>query len=134
VAKAQARLAACVAAQSGVTSVSQQDSYVYAQFSHPGGVDDVEFLFLEGDTVVQLRASSRASPLLAAIDAAGAGRARLTSRFESIRLALGWEVVPVLRNRQSSVLGLGETPFDTFGPPPPTGASLQELLGLTGDM
>ena len=37
------------------------------------------------------------------------------ARLETLRVRLGWEKLPVLRNRQR-VLGAVESPFDNFGP------------------
>eukprot|EP00435_Cladocopium_sp_Y103_P002433 s1842_g1.t1 len=37
------------------------------------------------------------------------------SCFEEIRQSLGWDVVPVVRNRQRALF-FGESPFDNFGP------------------
>lgn len=38
---------------------------------------------------------------------------RCLLRFERQRKELGWEIVPVLRNRQSLFGGIIESPFDT---------------------
>jgi hypothetical protein len=37
------------------------------------------------------------------------------NRMEKMRIALGWEKVPVLRNRKRALVFF-ESPFDTFGP------------------
>lgn len=55
-------------------------------------VDDAEFYFTPNDTLVQFRASRRGETP----SDLGANRRRL----EKIRIALGWEKVPVLRNRR----------------------------------
>lgn len=48
--------------------------------------------------------------------------------LEELRMQLGWEVVPILRNRQRFLL-FGESPFDSFGPvPPPTPDYSKDLL------
>jgi hypothetical protein len=49
--------------------------------------------------------------------------------LEDLRMQLGFEVVPILRNRQS-LFFFGESPFDSFGPvPPPTPDYSRDLLG-----
>eukprot|EP00850_Spirogloea_muscicola_P016200 SM000130S27087 [mRNA] locus=s130:55602:56304:- [translate_table: standard] len=107
--------------------------YVYATFGDDGGgsaaVDDVEFLFSDpsADATVNLRASSR-----------GPGRSdggRNARRLEELRAALGWEQVPVLRNRTRRLFFI-ESPWDTFGPEPPLGGvdySSEELAAAPGD-
>lgn len=70
---------------------------------------------------VQLRSSSR----LPSLPDGGRNKRRL----EAIRTALGWEEVPVLRNR-SRALVFVESPWDSFGPVPPTDA---DMLGLDAD-
>jgi hypothetical protein len=67
---------------------------------------------------IELRAAARR----AALPDGG----RLERRFEDIRSLCGFEVVPVLRNRQR-LLGVIESPWDTFGPTPPT--DVEMLLG-----
>jgi hypothetical protein len=49
--------------------------------------------------------------------------------LEDLRMQLGFEVVPILRNRQR-LFFFGESPFDSFGPvPPPTPDYSRDLLG-----
>eukprot|EP00877_Chromochloris_zofingiensis_P007600 jgi/Chrzof1/3093/Cz12g11140.t1 len=99
----------------------QQAGYIRAVFRGMGGADDVEFLLADDDNTVQLRSSSR----LPSLPDGGRNKRRL----EAIRTALGWEEVPVLRNR-SRALVFVESPWDSFGPVPPTDA---DMLGLDAD-
>ncbi|CAK9069798.1 Hypothetical protein SCF082_LOCUS34868, partial [Durusdinium trenchii] len=68
--------------------------------------DDVEWYFTPDDLIVQFRAERRSG-------AADFGLNR--RRLEEIRQALGWDLVPVVRNRQRALF-FGESPFDNFGP------------------
>ena len=70
-------------------------------------LDDAEFFFAPGDSLVQFRSARRGD---AALDF-GANRRRL----EKARIALGWEKVPVLRNRRRALVVV-ESPLDSFGP------------------
>eukprot|EP00850_Spirogloea_muscicola_P012699 SM000083S22746 [mRNA] locus=s83:186109:190246:- [translate_table: standard] len=129
--EARAALAAALRAAGGAVR-EEGDRYVYATFGDSGGgaaVDDVEFLFSDpsADATVNLRASSR-----------GPGRSdggRNARRLEELRAALGWEQVPVLRNRTRRLFFI-ESPWDTFGPEPPLGGvdySSEELAAAQGD-
>eukprot|EP00904_Undaria_pinnatifida_P006759 jgi/Undpi1/3212/HiC_scaffold_15.g06586.m1 len=69
-------------------------------------VDDVEFYFTPGDALVQFRCARRRG-----VTDLGAGR----KRMDSIRLALKFEPIPVLRNRRRAFV-FGESPLDSFGP------------------
>jgi len=98
----------------GGTIVTAQDAYIYATFADRSGEvqDDVEVYVSEADASVVLRAASRTNRF-------GAG-GRNARRFELIRTRLGWDQVPILRNRRRKLL-LFESPWDDFGPtPPPT--------------
>lgn len=66
-------------------------------------------------TQVQLRAVARQR----AVPDLG----RNWQRLEALRIALGWQPVPILRARTRAVVVM-ESPFDRFGPPPPPGAQL----------
>lgn len=61
-------------------------------------------------TQVEIRSASRLPNL------PDGGRQR--KRLEAIRLSLGWEQVPILRNRRRTLVVI-ESPWDTFGPTPP---------------
>lgn len=83
---------------------------------------------------VELRAAARSAPALnlsSALDAFAAP-ARLAGRFERLRRQLGWDITPVLRNRTSGLFGIMETPWDSFGPPPPIGSDTRQLLEAMG--
>lgn len=69
-------------------------------------VDDLEWYFTPGDTIVQFRAERRTRR-----PDFGENRRRL----EQIRASLGWDVLPVLRNRQRALFFF-ESPLDNFGP------------------
>jgi hypothetical protein len=76
-------------------------------------------------TQVEIRSASR----LASAPDGG----RQERRLESIRAALGWEQVPIIRNR-SRLFGVIESPFDTFGPTPPAGLDPGTIeLGVGSD-
>ncbi|KAG2453936.1 hypothetical protein HYH02_002139 [Chlamydomonas schloesseri] len=99
-----------------VQEVTDGDRYGYVYATFQGGplqgVDDVEFLLPDGDTTVVLRSSARAQGL--------PDLGRNERRLEQLRRRLGWEPVPILRNRQRALLFV-ESPWDSFGPVPPTG-------------
>lgn len=58
----------------------------------------------------------------------GFNRDQPSQVLEDLRMQLGWEVVPILRNRQRLFL-FGESPFDSFGPvPPPVPDYSKDLL------
>lgn len=63
---------------------------------------------------VQLPVSAVAS-LLSQI---GFSRDQPKQVLEDLRMQLGWEEVPILRNRKQ-VLFFGDSPFDSFGPTAP---------------
>lgn len=101
--------------RSGASIKEKSDRYIYAVFTGEDGVsDDVEFLFSDPtlDATVNVRSASRAT------DYKDSGRNG--KRLEALRMELGWEQVPILRNRQRRLFFI-ESPWDTFGPePPPT--------------
>jgi hypothetical protein len=49
--------------------------------------------------------------------------------LEAVRIRLGWEEVPILRNRRRALF-FGESPFDEFGPTPPPGLDYTKDLNL----
>eukprot|EP00798_Chlamydomonas_sp_ICE-L_P016271 gene16271-22451_t len=109
--KAMSRLVGAVE-EAGATSIQQDgNSYLYAVFEGQYGTDDVEFLFAENDVTVELRSSSRYIKL--------PDGGRNERRLDFIRNSLGWENVPILRNRQRALVVI-ESPFDSFGPVPPS--------------
>ena len=69
--------------------------------------DDAEFFFAPDDSLVQFRASRRGD--------SGSDFGANRKRLEKVRIALGWEKVPVLRNRRRALVVV-ESPFDSFGP------------------
>eukprot|EP01025_Chloroclados_australasicus_P014723 TRINITY_DN16944_c0_g1_i2.p2 TRINITY_DN16944_c0_g1~~TRINITY_DN16944_c0_g1_i2.p2 ORF type:complete len:282 (+),score=23.05 TRINITY_DN16944_c0_g1_i2:616-1461(+) len=99
--------------------LKERNNYIYATFSGFGGqTEDVEFLFPDEDNTLSVRSASRSKFL--------SDFGRNEQRLEDIRIRLGWEIVPVLRNRQR-LLGVVESPFDTFGPEPPLGTD--QIIG-----
>lgn len=69
-------------------------------------VDDCEWYFTPDDNAVQFRAERRTGR-----PDFGENRRRL----EQVRQILGWDVLPVLRNRQRALF-FAESPLDSFGP------------------
>ncbi|PNH12254.1 hypothetical protein TSOC_000844, partial [Tetrabaena socialis] len=112
---AVSQIVEAVEAQGGaVRQAANYESYgyVYATFSSGWqGTDDVEFLLPDADNTVVLRSAARAPD--------GLDLGRNERRLEQLRVALGWEPVPILRNRQRTLLFV-ESPWDSFGPTPPT--------------
>jgi len=103
-ASAQTRLvAALTSAKFGGRVLERAERYVRADFD--GGADVAEFYFTPNDDTVQFRAERR--------DGADFGANR--GRLEKLRIACGWEKLPVLRNRRRTFI-VGESPFDSFGP------------------
>ncbi|GIL79789.1 hypothetical protein Vretimale_12413 [Volvox reticuliferus] len=85
--------------------------YVYVTWTSWQGTDDVEFLLPDGDNTVVLRSAARVQGV--------SDLGRNERRLEQIRLKLGWEEVPILRNRRRALF-IVESPWDSFGPVPPT--------------
>eukprot|EP00198_Chlamydomonas_reinhardtii_P006596 XP_001695932.1 predicted protein [Chlamydomonas reinhardtii] len=100
-----------------VQEVTDGDRYGYVYATFEGGplqgVDDVELLLPDGDTTVVLRSSARKQGL--------PDLGRNERRLEQLRRRLGWEPVPILRNRRRALLFV-ESPWDSFGPVPPMGS------------
>eukprot|EP00955_Chlamydomonas_euryale_P042174 352225-Chlamydomonas_euryale.AAC.5 len=75
--------------------------------------DDVEFLLPDDNDVrVEIRSASRRPGV--------PDGGRQERRLELIRSLLGWELLPVIRNRQR-LFKIIESPWDSFGPTPPAG-------------
>ncbi|KAL3922385.1 MAG: hypothetical protein SGPRY_004580, partial [Prymnesium sp.] len=91
--------------------VVADERYLRAEFVSNGllgtAVDEAEFYYSPDDTLIQFRASRRGE----AVSDFGANRKRL----EQARIALGYEKVPVLRNRRRALVVV-ESPLDSFGP------------------
>ena len=91
--------------------VESDERYIRAVFTTSGiggtSIDDAEFFFAPDDTLIQFRAARRGE----AMSDFGANRKRL----EQARIALGYEKVPVLRNRRRALVVV-ESPLDSFGP------------------
>ncbi|CAM9198624.1 unnamed protein product, partial [Phaeothamnion confervicola] len=83
------------------------DRYLRFEFTEwlTGAIDDAEWYFTPNDSTIQFRSARRG-----AITDFGQNRRRL----EGIRIALGFDKVPVLRNRKRALF-FGESVFDTFG-------------------
>lgn len=102
---------AVLEAGGSILSQSEDQRYLRAEFLVDvpllgQDADDVEWYFTPDDLIVQFRAERRS------------GRADFGTnrqRLEEIRQSLGWELVPVVRNRQRALF-FGESPFDNFGP------------------
>ena len=95
----------------GRVVASDDDRYLSAEFLDKGPlgasvVDQVEFFFTPNDTLVQFRAVRLGG---------GSDFSANRKRLEKTRIALGWEKVPVLRNRRRALI-VAESPFDSFGP------------------
>eukprot|EP00931_Biecheleriopsis_adriatica_P062920 TRINITY_DN38022_c0_g1_i1.p1 TRINITY_DN38022_c0_g1~~TRINITY_DN38022_c0_g1_i1.p1 ORF type:complete len:284 (-),score=62.95 TRINITY_DN38022_c0_g1_i1:217-1068(-) len=94
-----------------VVSDSRDKRYLRAEFLVDvpflgKDADDVEWYFTPDDTIVQFRAERRGG---------GADFGENRRRLEGIRQRLGWDLLPVLRNRQRALFFV-ESPFDNFGP------------------
>jgi len=94
-----------------VVSTGEGGRYVRAEFHIDipflgRDADDVEWYFTRQDLTVQFRAERRTGR-----GDFGENRRRL----DGIRQKLGWDVLPVLRNRQRALF-FAESPFDNFGP------------------
>eukprot|EP00316_Scyphosphaera_apsteinii_P000167 CAMPEP_0119306534 /NCGR_PEP_ID=MMETSP1333-20130426/7269_1 /TAXON_ID=418940 /ORGANISM="Scyphosphaera apsteinii, Strain RCC1455" /LENGTH=257 /DNA_ID=CAMNT_0007309853 /DNA_START=27 /DNA_END=800 /DNA_ORIENTATION=+ len=91
--------------------VEADGRYIRAKFESNGltgkSIDDAEFFYAPNDTLIQFRAERRGESK----NDFGANRKRL----EQARIALGYEKVPVLRNRRRALVVV-ESPLDSFGP------------------
>jgi hypothetical protein len=87
-------------------------------------------------------AADSSNPSIAAATAANFGFVKSTLRsllggqpsqlLEAVRIRLGWEEVPILRNRRRALF-FGESPFDEFGPTPPPGLDYNKDLNLRAE-
>lgn len=94
-----------------IVTADESKRYLRAEFAveipfFGSDVDDLEWFFTPGDTTVQFRAERRTRR-------ADFGENR--RRLEKIRESLGWDLLPVLRNRQRALFFM-ESPLDNFGP------------------
>ncbi|WIA14255.1 hypothetical protein OEZ85_002791 [Tetradesmus obliquus] len=126
-----------------------------------GRLVDLEFLFAENDNTVAVRAApqqQQPSPSSPSTSATGATTTTSSSTstaaaanigflssallsimggqpgqlLEAVRIRLGWEEVPILRNRRRALF-FGESPFDDFGPTPPPGLDYSKDLNLRAE-
>lgn len=90
---------------------SDGERYLRVVFEESGPfgtvLDDAEFFFAPNDTLVQFRSARRGD--------SGTDFGANRKRLEKARIALGWEKVPVLRNRRRALVVV-ESPLDSFGP------------------
>jgi len=106
------QLKAAVANAGGrIYKVGEDGRYLRAEFSVNlpfvgPDIDDCEWYFTPGDTLVQFRAERRSG---------GSDFGENRRRLEALRKDLDWDNVPVLRNRQRALFFF-ESPFDSFGP------------------
>ena len=98
----------------------QEDNERYLRYAFSVGKqtnqqDILEFYFTPNDALVQFKSERKT------IDDKKKKENILTDfqvnakRLESIRIGLGFEMVPILRNRRRTFI-FGESPFDSFGP------------------
>ena len=107
----------------GDNGAAGAEGYIWATFKSGQVTDDVEFLIPPGDTTVSIRAASRTESL--------PGKGRNKARLKVMRLSLGWDEVPILRNRRR-LFFVVESPWDDFGPPPPPSLDYRLDLGEDG--
>lgn len=88
----------------------EENRYIRAQIEDDSKsvIDDLEFYFTPNDSIIQYRSIRRVGVDFLAREN--------RDRLERMRIALGLQIIPVLRNRKSSLFFL-ESPIDTFGPP-----------------
>mmetsp|Transcript_24403 Transcript_24403/g.33617 ORF Transcript_24403/g.33617 Transcript_24403/m.33617 type:complete len:261 (-) Transcript_24403:199-981(-) len=100
--------------------VTSEGGYVYATFKGPDGEvqDDVEFYVSDRDSAVVLRGGSR--------NRGFSDLGRIKRRFYLIRVRLGWDEIPILRNRKNKFLFF-ESPWDDFGPETPPGIDYRDV-------
>jgi len=106
-----AKLRRTVVKRLGGRVVSEDgERYLRVEFEETGltgaAVDEAEFFFTPNDSLVQFKAVRRGG---------GPDFGTNKKRLEKARIALGWEKVPVLRNRRRALVVV-ESPFDSFGP------------------
>ena len=108
---AMRRLRDLVEGRLGGRIMAADDRYLKAEFRESSAiglpaVDVVEWFFTPNDELVQFKALRQGGG-----SDFGANRRRL----EKARIGLGWEKVPVLRNRRRALVVV-ESPLDSFGP------------------
>ena len=111
---ARAKLLSYVSMMKGSTlktsSLLESNRYIRFEFlNDDGSIDDTEFYFTPNDSTVQFRSNRRGQYTFADF---GVNR----NRLNKIRIALDFEIVPVLRNRKEKFFFF-ESPLDDFGPP-----------------
>ena len=106
----------------GALVLRQSESPLYVYAYQPRDAIHVEVLLLtEGDSVALVRAAAAPAETAASLLRLLPDR-RAEKALTSLRRRVGWAEVPVLRNRIEPFGGVfGESPFDSFGPPPPEG-------------
>ena len=110
-----------VASDGGDGGGGSAAEYQYLRAVFPGDVA-IEFLLpKEGDAVCETRGVVVARGSMASLVARV--RSPVDERLNATRRVLGWDEVPVLRNRRRRFLPFVESRFDDFGPPPPPGGA-----------
>eukprot|EP00624_Nannochloropsis_granulata_P002789 evm.model.NODE_24061_length_13748_cov_26.966177.5 len=104
--KAMRRLKGYVESMPGVEVITAEEGYLRADLMEGGKVNEIEFYFTPNDSIIQFRAARRGEG-----DDKGANQ----KRMEKMRIALGFEKIPVLRNRRRALFFL-ESPLDGWGP------------------
>ncbi|EWM20913.1 Protein of unknown function DUF1499 [Nannochloropsis gaditana] len=104
--KAMRRLRSYVENLPGAETISAEDRYLRFEIKEDGNIDDTEFYFTPNDSIIQFRSARRGD---------GRDRGANQKRMEKIRIALGFEKIPVLRNRRRALFFL-ESPLDGWGP------------------
>jgi len=89
--------------------VKQTEDYLRVELTDKltGAIDDAEWYFTPNDSIIQFRSARRGS--------VKTDFAQNRKRMEDIRISLGFEKVPVLRNRKRALVFF-ESPLDSFGP------------------
>ena len=119
-----------------ISNVQQQSGAIYVSAEKPEamGIQLLEFFFDndDSDRLVQVRANSsganknRSSLAGSMLMLTAAFGAPAQKALEGVRVRMGWDEAIVLRNRKR-VLGIIETPFDSYGPVPPFGESVDSI-------
>jgi len=104
--KTMRRLKGYVESMPGVEVITAEEGYLRADLTEKGDVNELEFFFTPNDSIIQFRAARRG---------VGDDKGANQKRMEKMRIALGFEKIPVLRNRRRALFFL-ESPLDAFGP------------------